>query len=256
MPKGIYNHYKIKGENNPSKRIEVKEKISNALKNKPKSEKHRENMSKSNKGKHSSIRTEFKKGHKPLFTEERNKKISMTRKKLFNEGKLILKCHQSENWINAMHLKKGKKMPYEFGRKISKTREERIATGKIKFLNGEKHPMWAGGITPIHNKIRNLPQYRRWVFSIFKKDNFICQNCGYQGKEITAHHLKRFSKIIREFNIKSEEEAINCTELWNTQNGVTLCWDCHFKIHFTKNAICEQKMRINAARPELMLSSN
>lgn len=44
-----------------------------------------------------------------------------------------------------------------------------------------------------------------------------------------ADHIYPFSKILDDFNITSIEEAISCEKLWDTENGRTLCRDCHIK---------------------------
>ena len=51
--------------------------------------------------------------------------------------------------------------------------------------------------------------------------------CNKNNCYVTAHHITSFSKIIKENNIKSTKEARECDELWNRNNGVTLCENCH-----------------------------
>jgi 5-methylcytosine-specific restriction endonuclease McrA len=70
-----------------------------------------------------------------------------------------------------------------------------------------------------------------WVDSIFERDNFTCKNCNIRGGDMNAHHIKEFSKIIKDNNIKTIGEAENCEELWDLDNGVTLCLKCHRQEH-------------------------
>jgi len=98
--------------------------------------------------------------------------------------------------------------------------------------------MWKGGITPLMNQIRGLREYRNWVRVIFKRDNWTCQICGARsgnGKKIVlnADHVKQFSVIIEENEVTTIKEAQNCVELWDTENGRTLCEKCH-RIETTK----------------------
>ena len=100
--------------------------------------------------------------------------------------------------------------------------------GKI----GKLHPCWkAVRITPLYNAIRNLFQSREWRFNIFKRDNFTCTICQKQkevsGKLEADHYPKGFAVIIAEQKITSLDQALNCKELWNINNGRTLCKDCH-----------------------------
>ena len=53
------------------------------------------------------------------------------------------------------------------------------------------------------------------------------QECGTKNIYIISHHIKKFSDIIYEYKIKTLEQALNCEELWNINNGKTLCEECH-----------------------------
>jgi 5-methylcytosine-specific restriction endonuclease McrA len=85
------------------------------------------------------------------------------------------------------------------------------------------------GITPIHKVVRNSPQYTNWRTQVFGRDNFTCQECGQRGSWLEVHHVKHFANILKEHNIQSLESAIHCDELWDINNGITLCKKCHNK---------------------------
>lgn len=95
---------------------------------------------------------------------------------------------------------------------------------------GEKHPNWKGGITLLRHRIRNNSKYEEWRLMVFGRDNFTCQDCGQRGVYLEAHHIKSFSSIIQKYEITTIEEALRCEELWNINNGRTLCKDCHKKL--------------------------
>jgi len=139
------------------------------------SPKAKEKISRANKGKHLSPKTEFKKNHK---------------------------------------------VPQEW-REISRESGKKFA--------GEKSPHWQGGKTSLADRIRHSFKYRQWRSDVFTRDDFTCQDCGKRGVYVEAHHIEAFSDIIEFNDIKTREQAINCEELWNINNGFTLCKDCHNK---------------------------
>jgi hypothetical protein len=94
-------------------------------------------------------------------------------------------------------------------------------------LFGDKARNWKGGIAKIDKLCRNIQEYKEWRSKVFERDGWICQTCGVSGVYITAHHKKSFSKILKENNIKNINEARQCKELWDIDNGVTLCEECH-----------------------------
>lgn len=103
---------------------------------------------------------------------------------------------------------------------------------KARYRNvGAKSPRWKGGITSLYEQIRNLHEYKQWYLLIFERDKFICQNCGVLGGTIHAHHVVYFNTIIKIFSIKSLEEAKECGFLWDINNGITLCKECHYEFH-------------------------
>jgi hypothetical protein len=81
-------------------------------------------------------------------------------------------------------------------------------------------------------KIRNTTQYLNWRIAVLKRDNFTCKICHASVKDnknlrLEVHHPKAFDEICNENNISTIEQALQCKELWNVKNGVSICYKCH-----------------------------
>mgnify|MGYP001579984914 CR=1 FL=1 len=128
------------------------------------------------------------------------------------------KC-MSIAFIGRPSWNKGKKMPpvsFETRKKLSQA------------LSGKNSRFWQGGITPLNFQIRGLFEYKNWLTTIFERDNYTCQICDKRGNgDLNANHIKKFSVILKENNIKTWEDAVKCSGLWGSVNGITLCKDCH-----------------------------
>jgi len=186
------------------------------------SEKTKQNISKANKGhvawNKGCIGTWLGRKH----SEESKQKIGNASRgrKASNEAKKKMSEAHKGNKSNL-----GKKLSEETKLKMSKARKNRI---------GDKAPCWKGGITSLNGQIWNSFEYRQWRSDIFTRDNFTCQKCGQIGKQLNAHHIKSFSSIIQFYEITTLEEALGCEELWNINNGIALCEECHKEIHRNK----------------------
>ena len=169
----------------------------------------------------------FQKGHK--MSPEMRLKISNSLKGIKRDTNTRRKMSVAQK-LNASKFTKehrAKQAETMRGRKASLETRLKMSAAQ----SGEKGNKWAGGITDLYLKIRHLFEYRQWVSDIFYRDNFICQECFSRGGRLNAHHIKAFSEIIREYHIDSVEKALNCSELWNLNNGITLCKKCHILIH-------------------------
>jgi 5-methylcytosine-specific restriction endonuclease McrA len=108
-------------------------------------------------------------------------------------------------------------------------------TGRTHFKKGntlDKCVNWKGGRTELSQKIRTSLEYRMWRSDVYTRDNFICQECGYDGGlDLHAHHIVAFSLLVQKYEITTQEQARACDEMWNINNGITLCRNCHNKEH-------------------------
>lgn len=95
------------------------------------------------------------------------------------------------------------------------------------------------GKTKLYNQVRNTEPYTLWRNSVYQQDRYTCQECQKHCRktDIIAHHKKDFAIIFQENSITSFKKALQCPELWDISNGITLCRSCHLKIHkkFSKN---------------------
>lgn len=109
--------------------------------------------------------------------------------------------------------------PWNFNKQMSD--EQRVK------LSGKNHWNWQDGISTINERIRKSFLYRQWRSDVFTRDDYTCQFCGEKGGSINADHIKPFAVILNKYSIKNINDAENCAELWNINNGRTLCISCH-----------------------------
>jgi hypothetical protein len=196
---------------------EQKEKIKQKLTGLKQSEETKQKRSKALKGKFIGEQHRmFGKHH----SEETKEKISLNNKGKHNHSKETLEKIR----INRSNIP----VKEETKKKISDNLKGRFM--------GEQSNGWKGGVSPLHKQIRGLWQMKEWTKLVFERDNYTDVITGIKSKNLNAHHIKSFEIIIKENNIKSVEEAINCKELWDINNGMTLDRDNHMKLfHSNEN---------------------
>jgi hypothetical protein len=129
-----------------------------------------------------------------------------------NKGKIISKDRR--NKISKTRKSLGI-IPYNKG--LSKCKNPDII---IYGAAGEKHWNWKGGISSEQIRIRQSSEYKDWRKSCFKRDKYICQKCKKHTRDLQAHHIISFAKLIK-------EKAY----LFDVDNGITLCTECHKECH-------------------------
>lgn len=81
-------------------------------------------------------------------------------------------------------------------------------------------------VSRLRGRIAQMPEYKIWHADVLKRDTYTCISCKSK-KDLEVDHIKRFLLIANEYKIKSLEDARNCAELWDVNNGRTLCRICH-----------------------------
>lgn len=85
----------------------------------------------------------------------------------------------------------------------------------------DKNPNWKGGVGSLNQVERRSDKFKEWRISVFKRDNYTCQDCNKIGGTLHAHHILSFANYIDlRFDIN---------------NGKTLCNKCHQKYHPSMN---------------------
>ena len=191
-----------------------------------------------NKGKHPSEETKQKisetlkgnipwnKGKDNIYSEETRQKMSEARIGMIPWNKGIM-CPQISKALEG-HL-----ISEETREKIRESNKGKIPWSKGKIcpiFSRENNGNWKGGITPLSHQIRYNFKYRQWRSDVFTRDDFTCQECGSKENKLNTHHIESFNSILQKYEITTIKEALNCEELWNINNGITLCEKCHNKI--------------------------
>ena len=135
------------------------------------------------------------------------------------------------NKIGKSH--KGRSLSSEHKQKISNTRlslnipswnkgltkaenSDRVSYG----CKNENHWNWKGGISSEKIKLRQTSEYKLWRKKCFQRDNYSCQDCGLSECYLNVHHIIPFSLLVD-----------TNQNLFNLENGITLCKLCHKKRH-------------------------
>jgi len=103
--------------------------------------------------------------------------------------------------------------------KMSERARERFENLEARILIscqrlGIERDEWTNFVSEDDDRRYNSIEYKDWRNSVFQRDNYTCQMCGVIGEKLNAHHIYKVSiypELVFEIN-----------------NGITLCYDCHF----------------------------
>lgn len=179
----------------------------------------------------------YQKHGKEYYYRNHEKKKNYNRMKQteYRRAKGILPKGGSNHW----NWQGGRHKCIDCGNFVISRRKEtsRCFSCNRKYLSGERNPMWNGGHTAWRKSLYSTLQYKQWRKAVLKRDKFTCQQCLKQNKRLEVHHKKRMIIIIKEFipNLKNfkgyeiKNRLLDYKPLWDINNGVTLCLDCHKK---------------------------
>lgn len=150
--------------------------------------------------------------------------------KAWNKG--LTGCMSDEGRARMIKANTGNKYHLGFKHNDEAKRKMSIANlGKKRtepgFLNrivhrGEDHYNWKGGVSSIDNGKYNSLDWIKIRSEIYKRDRWICQECGvkcqggYRKNKIQCHHI--------DYNTE------NCCP----DNLITLCVSCHMKTNYNR----------------------
>lgn len=177
--------------------------------------------------------SEKHKGKKLVMSDARKRQLTEQARLLGYKNKGHRHSPEAKAKMTKTRIEKGtfagSRNP-RYGKHPTESTRRKMSLAHIGLLAKENHPNWKGGITALQDKIRNSFKYRQWRSDVFTRDNYTCQGCRKRGGDLEAHHTpKMLSEILAEYDIKTIKEAMTCEELWNINNGQTLCIPCHNK---------------------------
>jgi len=138
------------------------------------------------------------------------------------EEKIIIKKHHMNREIPKFLQGHHPRITYKGKKHTIKSR--------IKFSLGHiKEKIFRGFKSKLTKSIRNSSKYIEWRLMVFGRDDYTCQECGERGCYLEAHHINSFKNILIDDNITTFTKALNCEKLWDINNGITYCLECHKK---------------------------
>lgn len=79
--------------------------------------------------------------------------------------------------------------------------------------------------------LRQCGRMIKWRRDVLERDGYVCQECEAEDCLLEAHHEISFNTLIEKYQIDSVKKAFDCKELWDINNGITLCLFCHANKH-------------------------
>lgn len=176
-------------------------------------------------------------------TETRKKQFNLGERKVWNDG-LTVKDERVRNNIKSAIISINSN-PKELKRRSELMKLQR-KNGTIPTLYGPESSQWKGGISEINNIARNDKRlYDEWKYPILIRDGFKCIKCKNTDNLHIHHDKETMSEIVKKHIVDEEPKDFELKKLIadkvvdyhinNKVSGITLCGECHGKIHPSLN---------------------
>ena len=171
----------------------------------------------------------FKKGHVSIVPLEKRARGSVNNK--WKGGQIEKHCFIcNKSFLVDRYRLKAKCCSIDCVILWKKTEEHRNHMSDVQRSKiSERMKGFTETVCTFKSLLRRCSRYNMWREYILKRDDFTCQTCGVHGGKLCVDHIEPFITIIARNNVTSYEEAITCKELWEVDNGRTLCLTCHYK---------------------------
>jgi 5-methylcytosine-specific restriction endonuclease McrA len=157
----------------------------------------------------------YNKEYFPKWREQNREKKRKDNLKWIRENQDIIKAYRKEynqreevKQIRNQLFNERMENDPEYHRHRRKTRV------KSNERNAEKIRQYRLKHMAPSQKWRLCWEYIKWRKEVYKRDNYICQECGRTHCRVDAHHLSRAKK-----------------DRFKVSNGITLCRECHIDKH-------------------------
>lgn len=123
--------------------------------------------------------------------------------------------------LEMSKMRKGRPQPWHSRPRTDEERKKISEAVRKVAKRGAESPNWKGGKTRENELARQTFAYSEWRTAVFRRDGYVCQECGYdKGGILQAHHILGFTE--------NEQSRLD------VDNGVTLCKFCH-QLRHTKD---------------------
>lgn len=176
--------------------------------------------------------------------ETRRKQFAAGERKVWNDGLTI-----DDNRVKKNGIRVSEAFTDDRKTKYSRIMSKNRLDGTVPTQRGPDHPNWKGGVSEINALARSRTRlYKEWKFPILVRDGFKCIECGKTSPLHVHHNKEQMCEIVARHIVDGIEpktfdekefiaDAVVDYHIKNNVSGITLCDDCHNKIHPSLNFV-------------------